>query len=554
MSLKNEFSKTVMILFILIILFNNINCRRENGIDYKTGEPVPEITLLTTTKEYDPVRYHAAYMIAEWWEQIGLRVNVLPMDFNELTSAIRKYDPENQDWQAFMYWWTGRVERADPDMFLFSINHSSQKGGVGNNFPGYNDPDYDSLAEAQRRINNPEIRRIVVHAAQEKLAEDIPFIALYYRYIIHAYRNDKWQNMTVMPGEGLYHEWIPFHAVPVENEEAEEASWLIIASNQEPDSLNPLTAGTVWEWKLLRLIYDKLARVDENFRPEPWAAESIDHIDDTCLEVILRENMIFHDGYPVRPEDVKFTYDYMINNDIPYFSAFLSPIKSVELNEKGIIRFYLHEPYAPFITMTLAQIPILPKHIWSDIDPLEMDAVPTVGSGPLKFSEWERGEYIRLSVFEDYFGAKDIEIDGIEYRLFSDTISIIQALMGNEVDMTGALLDPEYIHMIKEVPEIEMIEVPDIGFHFLGFNCMTIPFDDIILRKAASYAMDLQTIIDDLLYGYADMGGGGQSISTGNNFWKNQDIDPHVFDIEKARRILSNAGYSWNEEGYLLFP
>lgn len=521
--------------------------------------PIPPLTLLTTTEDYDPARYHAAYQVAQWWEALGLTVQVVPLEFNDLSNTVRNHYPEDKHWDAFMMSWTGRVERGDPDMFIYSISHSSQAGVMGNNYYEYRNPAYDALAEAQRRVADPEVRRYVVHEAQEVLARDIPFVTLYYRYVIQAYRSDLWENINTMTGEGIYHEWLPFHADRVEPESQHPSPVrLIIASNQEPDSLNPMTASTVWEWKLLRFMYDKLARVNQHFQPEPWAALEINQVDDLTVEVKLREGMHFHDGMPVKPEDVLFTFRYMKEHNISYFNAFLQPIDKVSLLRDGTIRFQLKEPYAPFVTMTLAQIPILPEHQWRHLleeqgveHPSQLQKVPLVGSGPLSFHSWEPGQVIRFDRYEDYFAARDIDMESLLYRLYPDIEGVFQAVMAGEAHMTGVNLEPAHIERAKASGQVTLVQVPDIGFHYLGFNNQKPPFNDRAFREAAARAMDLDYLVDAFLQGYGDVGGAGQSISTGNPFWRNPEVTTYPYDLVAAREVLAAAGYSWDEAGRL---
>lgn len=516
------------------------------------GKPIPPLTLLTNTESYDPVRYHAAHQIADWWQRLGFEVEVVPMEFNDLTHAVRNFEPEEKRWDAFTMSWTGRVERADPDMFIYSIAHSSQAGIRGNNYYEYRDLIYDGLAEAQRRTMNPDVRREVVYAAQEKLAQDVPYVTLFYRRVVQAYRQDRWENMTAMAGEGIYHEWLPFHARPLdlETDEAVPLS-LVIASNQEPSSLNPLTASTVWEWKLLRLMYDKLARVNQYFQPKPWAAREIRQVDDTTIDVVLREGMTFHDGSPVRPEDVVYTYHMMAEQGVTYFAAFLDPIGTVGLLRDGTIRFRLKEPYAAFITMTLAQIPILPEHLWQAyLDENDENApIPLVGSGPLIFQFWEKEDQVIFRKHPDYFAASDVAFDQLIYRLYPDTEGVLQALISGEADMTGVNLEPEQLPLAEASEELRVIQVPDLGFHYLGFNCSRPPFDDVIMRQAAAMAIDLECLVATYLCGMGDVGGAGQPISTGNVFWKNPDVPQYPFDTVKAREMLQEAGYTWDEQG-----
>lgn len=517
---------------------------------------VPTIILHTTTEDYDPIRFEAANLIAQWWGQLGLEVKVIPLEFNRLTDVIRNQKSDDKEWHGFIYSWTGRVERADPDMFIYSISHSSQAGIMGNNFYEYKSPEYDALAEAQRRVTDQEVRRLIVHKAQEILAEDIPFITLFYRHVVQAYNNQRFENFTIMPGEGLYHEWIPFHLRPLTEDKE-----LRIAGTQDLNSFNPLSASTVWEWKLLRLVYDKLVRVSTNFEPEPWAAEKIITIDDTTIDVILREGMTFHDGEPVRPEDVKFTFDYMSKWGISYFDAFLKPIKSVRLLEDGTIRFELVEAYSPFVTMTLAQIPILPQHVWENIvdeeglnHPKEYHNLNAIGSGPMKLNQWVKDRYISLETYSDYYFAENIGIKGLKYIIYKDSEKLFAGLSNGEADMNAWNLDPRNIIPAAEMESLEVIQMPDIGFHYLGFNLHKEPFNNPAIRKAVAHATDLNFLVNNLLDGYGDVGGAGQSISTGNPFWRNSNVVEYPYDIQLARRILQEAGYEWDDEGGLYYP
>ena len=461
---KRTGAKRFFLILLTIVLMTA--CGPESiGKRTSSPAPIPPLTLLTTTEDYDPARYHAAYQVAQWWESLGLTVEVVPLEFNELSNAVRNHYPEDKHWDAFMMSWTGRVERGDPDMFIYSISHSSQAGVMGNNYYEYRNPAYDALAEAQRRVADPEIRRYVVHEAQEVLARDIPFVTLYYRHVVQAYRSDLWENIQTMTGEGLYHEWLPFHADRVQHESETPLPFqMIIASNQEPDSLNPMTASTVWEWKLLRFIYDKLARVNQHFQPEPWAALEINQVDDLTVDVKLREDMDFHDGTPLKPEDVLFTFRYMKEHNISYFNAFLEPIDKVSLLRDGTIRFQLKEPYAPFVTMTLAQIPILPEHRWEHLleeqgvkHPSQLQEVPLVGSGPLRFHSWEPGQVIRLDRYDDYFAARDIDMETLLYRLYPDTEEVFQAIVTGEAHMTGVNLEPAYIERAKASEQLTVV-------------------------------------------------------------------------------------------------
>ncbi|OWZ83724.1 ABC transporter substrate-binding protein [Natranaerobius trueperi] len=553
-----NFKQLIVLMTILSLSAFFIGCGGEKATsdDLDPDRLVPEIRLVTSTADDNPIRNEAALLIEDWWGELGLEVDVQPQEFNSLVNRVLS-DPDNKDFEAYMLGWSGRVERSDPDMFLYSLYHSSQAIDGGNNSSAFKSDEYDELASAQRREMDLDSRQEIVMDAQELLAKEVPDITMYYRDEIQGYNNERWGNLPSMAGEGIFNEQFPYEAKPLTDDKE-----FVIANSTNFDTFNPFAADTVYEWKFLRLVYDKLVRLDENFEPQPWAAKELEVKEDTVVDVVLRDDLEFHDDNPVRPEDVKFTFDYMIEEGLPYFDAFLRPIKGIELLEDNTIRFNLKEPYAPFITNTLGQIPILPEHIWADIMEEKNLDHPSqftndeyvVGSGPFEFDNWERGEYIRLVKNEDYFKADEIDVEAIRYDKYGHSEGVFGALENKTADINENTFDPEYVSRAEDLEHLNVVYEPDIGFDYLGLNNSAEPFNDPSMRKAVAHAVNLEEIVDILLYGYGDIAGPGQPISTGNEMWRNDDVKEYPFDIDKAREILKDAGYEWDSQGRLYFP
>lgn len=509
------------------------------------AEKVPEIELVTTTEAYDPIRYEAAFLLADAWKKLGIDVNVRPMEFSTI---LQKYY-EEQDFDAVILGWSGRVERLDPQHFLGTM-HSEQTTLGGNNPGGYVNPEYDKLFEAQQAEFDLQKRRELVHKAQEIAAQDQPLDVLFYRDEVVAYNSSRFHNPVVMAGEAFYNEWTPYKIQPLTDKRI-----LTIGTQQEPDTINPLASTSVWGWKFMRMIYDKLVRLSPNIEPVPSAAESFRNIDEKTVEIVLRKGMKFHDGKPVTVEDVKFSYDYYIAKDFPYFRPFFSVIDSTEIVGEDKVLFHLKTPFAPFITVTLAQIPILPKHLWEKIDQpdqLAPDAIPVVGSGPFVFDRYDRGQYKRILKFADHYMADQMQIDGIDYMIYADAEGVLTGLLTGKIDMTAWRMEPGQIPLAEQNPDISVVAVPDFGYYHITYNLRRAPFDDRNFRRAIAHAADKETIINVLLSGRGEPG--SSVIAPVNGFWHNPDIELFPFDLEKARTILKEAGYSWDEAGKLHFP
>lgn len=537
--------------FLLLVIFTLVACNNESADDESLGEVVPEVTILTMTPEFQSAHYEGALMVAEEWKDLGLDVSVQPLETNTLLSRL--YSSDTHDFDVYMAGWTGRVERLDPDMFIHSVFHSGNANAGGNNASGFINSQFDEIADKQRMEMDPEKRRELIFEAQEILADEVPIFTTYIPKLVQAYNKENFSEVPVMAGEGLFSEWTPMLAKPVG-----EQKILRIGSQQDLDTLNPLAANTAYEWRNLRLIYDKLVRVGTDGIPTPSAADSWDVVDETTIDVTLRDGMTFHDGESVDVEDIKFTFDYMKEWEVAYFASFLSPIDSVEIKDDSTIRFNLIEPYAPFINNTLAQIPILPKHIWEGIveegdisNPNEFANLQPIGSGPFKFEHWRRGEELSTKKHENY--QQDIAIDGYIYKIFSQSEGMFAALETGDLDVSNTLL-ATHLDRAKEISFLQVEEVADLGWQYLGFNLRKEPFDNKLFRQALAHTIDTESIVDIHLEGLGEVGGAGLVISPANEYWFNPDVERPKFDPERAREILEEGGYTWDKKGRLRMP
>lgn len=506
-------------------------------------QPVPPIEIITTTEAYDPIRYESAFIIAEAWEQLGFEVIVRPTEFN--TALARFYD--EQDFDAAVLGWSGRVDRLDPQHFLTTLD--SRQSTLGSNNAGsYNNPEYDALIDAQEREFDTEKRRELVFQLQELSAPDAPLVILFHRDEVVVYNNTKVDNLVSMAGEALYNEWTPMQAVPLTDNR-----FLTIGSPQEPDNLNPVSSTSVWGWKWMRMYYDKLVRLSPDIEPLPWMAESITALDDHTVEVVLRDGQTWHDGEAVTAADVKFTYDYYQAQDYGYFRAFLTSIESVDITGDNTLQFNLSEPFAPLVTVTFSQIPILPMHIWQDIEvaaDLTPANTPVIGSGPFMFDRYDRGEFMRLVKNPNHFAADDIAVDGVEMIIYADAEGVFTGMQTGEIDFTAWRLEPGQIPLAENDDTLTVVSVPDFGYYHMTYNLKRAPFDDRAARRALSRAVDQERLVNVLLDGRGEIG--SSVVAPVNAFWHNPFVETFDYDLDEARAELEAAGYTWDANGRIL--
>ena len=353
-------------------------------------------------------------------------------------------------------------------------------------------------------------------------------------------------------GEGLYSFWNWINMEPL----TEDAVIKFGAIN-DIKLLNPLTTTTGQDIYILNLIYDTLVKVDINGQIVPWLAESYNAIDDRTIEVTLRDDVKFHDGRPLTVEDVKFTFDFAKEVKAPYYASKIKAIESVEIIGDNKLVFKLSEPFAPFMSNGLALVGILPKHIWeSKYQELGAEGIlswpntPTIGSGPFMFDYWRPNEEMMLNSNKEHFS--NPKIDGILRIPYAQAYGIIQALISGEIDITGQNMLPLDLEEIEKVDSLQTIDIADQGSYMLHYNMRKQPFNDAHVRRALTYAIPKQAIVDVIFGGKALKA--FSVVGEINEAWHNPDIEKIDYDMEKARKELENAGFRWDENGMLYYP
>ena len=169
------------------------------------AEKVRKINLYTWPQAALPQAYQASQLIAQAWRQLGLDIEVKPLQ-RQAQTALIWYGRDK--WDATMWRMVGRPERADPDEFVYSLFHSSY-AEKGYDFIGYKNPEYDMLAEKQRSQVDKEERRKTIFKAQEVINRDQPYAFLVHPKYPMAFNKAIFKPSTVVNqiGVGIRNIW-----------------------------------------------------------------------------------------------------------------------------------------------------------------------------------------------------------------------------------------------------------------------------------------------------------------------------------------------------------
>ena len=522
------------------------------GASVAAADPIRRIDLISRPQAAQPAEFQFVQLIAQEWRRLGLDVNVRVMPWEQMSDIVWF----NRDtWDTTAWQMVGRPERSDPDEIIFNLFHTTT-ADRGFNFIGYNNPDYDAVVEAQRVELDPDARRALVREAQSILAADQPKMMLAHPQSTFAFNASVWNPESVVEqgGIGIRNTWTFISLEP-----SGEQRDIILNSSDNVQAINPLyISGGVDSW-ITELLWDRLLRIGPDGLPTPWAAESYEWIDDTTITVTLREGMTWHDGEPVTPEDVKFSFEAAGSGEAPMYGPFVTNIAAIDIDGMDIT-FTLTQPSAPFLTASLAKINLIPKHVWEPIladlagsdDNAEsiQEDVP-IGSGPFRFQRWAVNEEIVLGANEDHFSAP--AADRWILRIVPNVEAALGMLRSGEINFLADFPgDPTVLNeLAASDPNIEAVSTVDIGFRYVAFNHRRPPFDDPAFRKALSSAVDRRLIVGAAFRGFAVPS--SSVVSPALEFWHNEDTVLAETGLDAARAILEEAGYRL-VDGRLHYP
>lgn len=347
-------------------------------------------------------------------------------------------------------------------------------------------------------------------------------------------------------------------ALAQEGSENQESTTVRVALNGYENNLTPftITFATGRPDDLVMLVYDSLFWSQVSEDPEEWLAESATPSEDfRSWTVRLRPDLEWHDGRPLTAEDVKFTFDYFRDTAAPgrwtHHVTDEPPYERGEVIDERTVRLDFEEPAPTFEILPAADLPILPKHIWEDIDdPETATDDPPIGSGPYKLTEMVPDQRYRFEANERYFKGKPL-VDVLEMPIVPDANAAFQALQTGQVDHVAREVPPQVADRFESADDIEVTRGNDFDSTELRFNARKPPLDDAQLRKAISLAIDYDQLVEQVLQGDGDPG--HDSWVHPDSAWALPGAD-HEFDPERAGSMLDEAGYRRGDGGMRVTP
>ena len=333
---------------------------------------------------------------------------------------------------------------------------------------------------------------------------------------------------------------------------------LVMVVQPEPPTLASYnnTSGPIGQ--VAPKVYDGLLEYDMELNPIPGLAKSWTMSPDgKSVTFRLEEGVRFHDGQPFTSADVQYSIMEVLKKVHPRGPTNFQEVEAIDTPDAHTAVFRLKRP-APYMMKALSayESPIVPKHLFAGTD-LQNNpyANKPIGTGPFKFVEWQRGQYMRFDRNPDYWRKGKPYFDRVVARFIGEAQTRTAAVERGEVAFAAYNAVPNVD--AKRLSASSALMVTTKGYEMdapiveLEFNTKRKPFDNQKVRQAIAYAIDRKFVIDNIWFGYGKPATGPISSNFRGSGLYTDDV--LRFDVpnrmEIANKLLDEAGYPRKGDG-----
>lgn len=331
-------------------------------------------------------------------------------------------------------------------------------------------------------------------------------------------------------------------------QDARRGGVLVAAWEEDAATLDPVKTYGGHETRIVYQFAETLWGLSgEGVEAEAMIATEWTSSEDGLVWTIdIRPGMTFHDGTPVDAEAIRWNFDRWLSPENPYhdppyglLSYYLGGIVDVTVLDPLKLEITLGSFDATFEARIMASYAaIISPTAVQEMGNEAFGQLP-VGSGPFQVSSWDKGVRIVLDRYEDYWG-EPAYLDQVIIQPIAESAARLTALQQGEVDFVVAIA-PEFIPVIEADPNLQVLQSAGNHIWWITLNMHEEPMQDVRVRQALNYAIDKQAIVETLLYGAADVTAGPM---VPHSWGKNADVEPYPYDPDRAKALLSEAGYA----------
>ncbi|GAA0178847.1 ABC transporter substrate-binding protein [Clostridium sediminicola] len=316
---------------------------------------------------------------------------------------------------------------------------------------------------------------------------------------------------------------------------------LTVAAAYDAKSLDPHATNDVASSNVMNQIYENLVTLNDKNEVVPQLAEKFEKVDDVTYKFYLKKGVKFHNGEELKASDVKFTLERAISPNSGAIKHIVGDIDpdSITVEDDYTISLKTKTPSSAFLPSLIhvgGGCILNEKAVKEAGDDYGMNPV---GTGPFKFASWTKGDKVVLERFEDYHGDKPA-YQNLVIRAIPEATNRTIELESGGVDIAYSITTND-VSRVEDNPDLKLMRVLDNSTTYLGFNCEKAPFDNEKVRQAINTAINTDAIVKSVFRG---VGGVAIGPVAPNVKYSNADLGQPEYDVEKAKKLLAEAGYA----------
>jgi len=324
---------------------------------------------------------------------------------------------------------------------------------------------------------------------------------------------------------------------------------LTIALSAEPPGLDPTTSPAATIKRVVHYnMLEGLLKVDRNGKVVPALAKSYNISKDGREYTFhLYQGIKFHDGSPCTAEDVKFSFERLLDPKTAAVNRkYYMGVESIQVINPLTVKFKVKKFDSNFLFNVARGDAVIVSR--QAIDRLKSQPV---GTGPFRFVEWKRGDSVVMVRNPDYYVKGIPYLEKVVFKFIPDPSAQLAALRAGDVDVLAYDLSPENAPMLEKDPRFKVLKGHTTTDVIMAINNSRKPFNDPRVRQAITLAIDRKAIIEGAVAGYGSPI--GSHMDPTNPYYI--DLSGlYPYNLEKAKKLLAEAGYPNGFEAVLKLP
>lgn len=333
---------------------------------------------------------------------------------------------------------------------------------------------------------------------------------------------------------------------------------LVVSAPADISVLNPLVARSIHEMDVLAHLFPYLVEYDFEgaCKPRPGLAERWEVGEDgTSLTFHLRTDARWTDGEAIDADDVVFTLDLVGDPSVgsPYGSLLmgLRPDAPVDRVDDHTVTVHFAESRDPATMLyQVTAYPLVPEHALREVPRAELRAASTgdglVSAGAFSLGKWLQGQQLELVRNEAPPYGESARLDRVVFKVVPEYTTRLLELQQGSIDMMPALAVEDVVRLSRDAPGVEVHRRGMRSTDYIAWNLNDSRFEDVKVRQALAHAVDVDALIGALLksgeevYGSRSVG----TITPALKDFRNADLQPIAHDVEQARALFAEAGWT----------